>query len=89
MKRILNLLIIVFMATSAMMAQDKKSFTLEDLIPGGKNYSKLQPKNMSWFPWWGDLMLKEENDELKAFNPANGKEETLITLQEVDRKSVV
>ncbi len=66
------------------MAQDKKSFTLEDLIPGGKNYSKLQPKNMSWFPWWGDLMLKEENDELKAFNPANGKEETLITLQEVN-----
>jgi dipeptidyl-peptidase-4 len=46
MKRILNLLIIVFMATSAMMAQDKKSFTLEDLIPGGNNYFNLQPKNI-------------------------------------------
>ena len=84
MKRIFNLLAIIFMTASALMAQDKKSFTLEDLIPGGKNYSKLQPKNMWWFPWWGDLMLKEENDELKAFNPANGKEETLITLQEVN-----
>ena len=84
MKRIFNLLAIIFMTASALMAQDKKSFTLEDLLPGGKNYSKLQPKNLTWYPWWGDLMLKEENEELKAFNPANGKEETLITLQEVN-----
>ena len=72
------------MATSAMMAQDKKSFTLEDLIPGGNNYFNLQPKNIQGLRWWGDLMLKGEIDELKAFNPANGKEETLITLQEVN-----
>lgn len=84
MKRILNLLTIVFMATSAMMAQDKKSFTLEDLIPGGNNYFNLQPKNIQGLRWWGDLMLKGEIEELKAFNPANGKEETLITLQEVN-----
>ena len=72
------------MATSTMMAQDKKSFTLEDLIPGGNNYFNLQPKNIQGLRWWGDLMLKGEIDELKAFNPANGKEETLITLQEVN-----
>ena len=72
------------MATSAMMAQDKKSFTLEDLIPGGNNYFNLQPKNIQGLRWWGDLMLKGEIDELKAFNPANGKEETLVTLQEVN-----
>ncbi|MBR5541788.1 MAG: DPP IV N-terminal domain-containing protein [Bacteroides sp.] len=84
MKRILNLLMIVLMATSTMMAQDKKSFTLEDLIPGGNNYFNLQPKNIQGLRWWGDLMLKGEIDELKAFNPANGKEETLITLQEVN-----
>ena len=52
MKRILNLLIIVFMATSAMMAQDKKSFTLEDLMPGGNNYFNLQPKNIQGLRWW-------------------------------------
>ena len=27
-------------------AQDKKSFTLEDLMPGGNNYFNLQPKNL-------------------------------------------
>ena len=63
MKRIFNLLAIIFMTASALMAQDKKSFTLEDLLPGGKNYSKLQPKNLTWYPWWGDLMLKEENED--------------------------
>ena len=43
MKRIFNLLLIVLMATSSMMAQEKKSFTLEDLMPGGNNYINLQP----------------------------------------------
>ena len=84
MKRILNLLSIILMTTSVMMAQDKKSFTLEDLMPGGNNYFNLQPKNIQGLRWWGDLMLKGEIDELKAFNPANGKEETLTTLEEVN-----
>lgn len=84
MKRIVNLLLIVLMATSAMMAQDKKSFTLEDLMPGGNNYFNLQPKNIQGLGWWGDLVLKGEIDELKAMNPSNGKEETLISLQEVN-----
>ena len=67
-----------------MMAQDKKSFTLEDLMPGGNNYFNLQPKNIQGLRWWGDLMLKGETDELKTFDPANGKEETLTTLEEVN-----
>ena len=84
MKRILHLLAIILMATSTMTAQDKKSFTLEDLMPGGNNYFNLQPKNIQGLGWWEDTMLKGEIDELKTFNPANGKEETLITLQEVN-----
>jgi len=84
MKRIFNLLAIVLMTTSVMMAQDKKSFTLEDLMPGGNNYFNLQPKNIQGLGWWGDLVLKGEIEELKTMNPANGKEETLVTLQEVN-----
>ena len=84
MKRIVYLLAIIVMATSTMTAQDKKSFTLEDLLPGGNNYFNMQPKNIQGLGWWGDLMLKGEIEELKALNPANGKEETLATLQEVN-----
>ena len=84
MKRILYLLAIIFMATSAMTAQDKKSFTLEDLMPGGNNYYNLQPKNIQGLGWWGDMVLKGDIEELKAFNPANGKEVSLVTLQDVN-----
>ena len=84
MKKILNLLAIVLMTTSVMMAQDKKSFTLEDLMPGGNNYFNLQPKNIQGLGWWGDLVLKGEIEALKTMNPTNGKEETLVTLQEVN-----
>ncbi|MBE6275014.1 MAG: S9 family peptidase [Bacteroides sp.] len=84
MKRILNLLAIILMTTSVMMAQDKKSFTLEDLMPGGNNYFNLQPKNIQGLRWWGDLCLQGEIDELQTINPANGKKNTLITLKEVN-----
>ena len=84
MKRIFNLLAIILMSTSVMMAQGKKSFTLEDLMPGGNNFFNLQPKNIQGLRWWGDLMLKGEIEDLKTFNPANDKEETLITLQEAN-----
>ena len=30
-------------STMNVIAQDKKSFTLEDLMPGGNNYFNLQP----------------------------------------------
>ena len=84
MKRILNLLVIIFMATSAMMAQDKKSFTLEDLMPGGDNYFNLQPKNIHGLSWWGDVCLEGDIAELRSIHPANGKKATLITLKKVN-----
>ena len=84
MKKIFNLLAIILMTTSVMMAQDKKSFTLEDLMPGGNNYFNLQPKNIQGLRWWGDLCLQGEIDELQTINPVNGKKGTLITLKEVN-----
>ena len=84
MKKIFNLLAIILMTTSVMMAQDKKSFTLEDLMPGGNNYFNLQPKNIQGLRWWGDLCLQGEIDELQTINPVNGKKATLITLKEVN-----
>ena len=42
-------------STMNVIAQDKKSFTLEDLMPGGNNYFNLQPKNLLGLKWWGDV----------------------------------
>lgn len=85
MKRILNLLAIILMTTSVMLAQDKKSFTLEDLMPGGNNYFSLQPQNMHGLTWWGDLLIQPDMEEVKTLNPQNGKKSTLFTLEALNK----
>lgn len=85
MKRIFNLLAIIFMSTSVMMAQEKKNFTLEDLMPGGNNYFNLQPQNIHGLTWWGDLCIKPEIQEVKTINPRTGIESTLFTLEALNQ----
>lgn len=60
-------------STMNVIAQDKKSFTLEDLMPGGNNYFNLQPKNLHGLKWWGDVCVNADIEEVKAVNPTNGK----------------
>lgn len=47
------------------MAQEK-SFTLQDLIPGGKNYSRFQPQNLRQLQWCGDTYLYAKGDSLMS-----------------------
>ena len=44
MRKLINLIALLIMASSVTWAQDKKSFTLEDLMPGGNNYYNLLPQ---------------------------------------------
>ncbi len=57
-----------------LMAQDKKSFTLDDLMWGGSNYWNLQPKNI-YTAWWGDRLLQTDADEVQTFYNEKGKAE--------------
>ena len=65
-------------------AQEKKAFTLEDVIPGGSNYFNLTPKNLPGLKWWGDVCIQAETDDIKSIQPTNGKEQILLTLQEAN-----
>lgn len=78
------LLLITFASTMNVIAQEKKSFTLEDLMPGGNNYYNLLPENRYGLQWWGDVCIYADIEEVKTINPANGEENVLITLQEVN-----
>lgn len=78
------LLLITFASTMNVIAQEKKSFTLEDLMPGGNNYYNLLPENRYGLQWWGDVCINADIEEVKTINPANGKENVLITLQEAN-----
>lgn len=71
MRKLINLIALLIMASSVTWAQDKKSFTLEDLMPGGNNYYNLLPQNLYGLQWWGDVCINADIEEVK--NHPSGK----------------
>ena len=65
-------------------AQEKKAFTLEDVIPGGENYFNLVPKSMPGLQWWGDVCVRTDVEAIQQIDLKNGKEKPLVTLEEVN-----
>lgn len=65
-------------------AQEKKTFTLNDVIPGGDNYFNLVPKSMPGLQWWGDICVRTDIENIKKIDTKRGKESILVTLEEVN-----
>lgn len=64
-------------------AQEKKTFTLNDVIPGGDNYF-IVPKSMPGLQWWGDICVRTDIENIKKIDTKSGKESILVTLEEVN-----
>ena len=63
------------LAATSMMAQTtKKSFTLDDLMPGGSTFWNLQPKYM-FSTWWGEVPVELTVDEAKRVKSEKVKSE--------------
>ena len=62
MMKIKTLLALLTLFALSMTAQEKKSFTLEDLNYGGMNARKFQPANL-WLTWWGDQLMYLDAEE--------------------------
>lgn len=65
-------------------AQEKKTFTLNDVIPGGDNYFNLVPKSMPGLQWWGDICVRTDIENIKKIDTKSRKESILVTLEEVN-----
>ena len=65
-------------------AQEKKTFTLNDVIPGGDNYFNLVPKSMPGLQWWGDICVRTDIENIKKIDTKSGKESILVTLEDVN-----
>ena len=65
-------------------AQEKKTFTLNDVIPGGDNYFNLVPKSLPGLQWWGDICVRTDIENIKKIDTKSGKESILVTLEEVN-----
>ena len=83
MKRNLFILLAI-MTTSTLTAQTGKQFTLDDLIPGGSSYYRMQPSNR-YTTWWGEQCIEQQTDQLCTIDPTTGKSTTLCTLQQVNK----
>lgn len=77
---------LLLLLSSTIMAQNKKSFTLDDLMWGGSNYWNLQPKNIST-AWWGDCLMQTEADNVRILYNEKGKAakgEVLFTTENIN-----
>lgn len=84
MNRLRALLMAIFAAMTAMtMGQEKKLFTLEDLIPGGGTYRNLVPE-MKYTEWWGDECVHLGIDDCRTVDKKTGAETVLFTLGDVN-----
>ena len=85
MKQLVRFIILLLsMTVQALYAQEKKSYTLEDVIPGGENYFNLRPKNIPGLQWWGDVCVRADVENICKIDIKNGKETVLATLDEVN-----
>lgn len=71
-------LVLALLFAMTISSQDKKSFTLDDLMWGGNNYWNLQPRAL-YSEFWGDELLLLDVDEVKR--QKDGK--VLFTLADV------
>lgn len=84
MKKLMMALTASFVLTAGAVAQNK-TLTIDNLIPGGATYASFVPENIYGLQWWGDVCMKPDIDKLVSVNPANKKETTIVTLDQVNK----
>ena len=63
----------------------QKSFTLDDLIPGGKSYSQFQPERLKSPSFWGDRFVYRQGDSILSRNAAGANiKQPVITLEQLN-----
>jgi len=65
------------------MGQEKKNFTLNDLLPGGNTFHTLYPQTV-YTTWWGDQCVETQTDACYTVAPNTGKKDLLFTLEQLN-----
>lgn len=64
------------------MTGQKKTFTLEELMPGGNNFASVQPENIRT-TWWGDECIESKSDGYYTISSKNGERTLLFTREDL------
>ena len=78
MKR-MGLVALALLCTMSMQAQNKKSFTLDDLMWGGENYWNIMPRNI-YTGWWGNQLVELDAESARLYGAAK----PLFTTAEIE-----
>ncbi|MDR3219866.1 MAG: S9 family peptidase [Dysgonamonadaceae bacterium] len=77
--------IFAFIGMAIQVSAQEKTFTLEDLIPGGKSYTSFNPKTTYRVQWYGDDLIFLEKEEIFLVNPKKPDEKkSLLTKAELN-----
>ncbi len=74
------LALLQFMAVSAQL----KELSLDNLIPGGKTYTRFVPKNLKQLQFLGENYIYQKGDSLLMAKPGSRQEEVLVTTKEIN-----
>lgn len=83
LKHLLTTAAIMLCCTISVMAQGKKSFTLDDLMWGGKNFANIMPRNLQT-AFWGDCLLELDVEEVKYIADEKGRKVSPKVLFKLD-----
>lgn len=72
LKHLLTTAAIMLCCTISVMAQAKKSFTLDDLMWGGKNFANIMPRTLQT-AFWGDCLLELDVEDVKYIADEKGR----------------
>jgi dipeptidyl aminopeptidase/acylaminoacyl peptidase len=62
----------------------EKILTLEDLVPGGRNYNNFRPENIRQLQWCGDNYIYTKGDSLISVSPDSETDSLIITLKDIN-----
>ncbi len=77
---------LVFVLSFVNMSAQNKELTLEELLPGGRNYADFVPKLPSQAKWYGDQIAMAKQDTLYLVNPESKSKKTVLITNEELRK---
>lgn len=64
MKRYNIVLLLLAFVAQAIVAQNAREFTLDELIPGGKSFYQFSPRAEAQYQWYGDKLIEVKGDSV-------------------------
>ena len=77
-------IVLMTLLSGTMTMAQNKQFTLEDLNYGGKNYRQMTPRS-AYYTWWGDELVRTEQQKCVLINKKTKEETILFTLRDVNK----